>query len=28
VDLEQHINDFFDSTNLGDLTRQKRSDLN
>ena len=28
VDLEQHINDFFDSTNLGDLTKQKQSDLN
>ncbi len=28
VDLEQHINDFFDSTNLGDLTREKQSDLN
>ncbi len=26
VDLEQHINDFFDSTNLGDLTKQKQSD--
>jgi Rrf2 family iron-sulfur cluster assembly transcriptional regulator len=28
VDLEQHINDFFDSTNLGDLIKQKQSDLN
>ena len=28
LDLEQHINDFFDSTNLGDLTREKQSDLN
>ena len=28
VDLEQHINDFFDSTNLGDLKKQKQSDLN
>ena len=26
VDLEQHINDFFDNTNLGDLTKQKQSD--
>ncbi len=26
LDLEQHINDFFDSTNLGDLTKQKQSD--
>ncbi len=28
VDLEQHINYFFDSTNLGDLIKQKQSDLN
>jgi Rrf2 family iron-sulfur cluster assembly transcriptional regulator len=28
VDLEQHINDFFDSTSLGDLTKQEKSDLN
>jgi len=27
LDLEQHINNFFDRKNLGDLTRQKQSDL-
>ena len=28
LDLEQHINNFFDRTNLGDLTKQKQSNLN
>ena len=27
LDLEQHINNFFDRTNLSDLTRGKQSDL-
>ena len=27
-DLERHINDFFDSTNLDDLTKQKQSNVN
>jgi len=28
LDLEQHINNFFDRTNLSDLIRRKQSDLN